>query len=45
MPMVVDPGSLHPPLQLTFTTNGIIDRVGTISNCRIFTSGMRCRQF
>ena len=43
-PLPADPAVLHPPISLTFTTHGIIDRVGTIGACRASASSMRCRQ-
>jgi len=43
-PLVVDAAALHPPISLTFTTRGFIDRVGRIGACRGSASAMRCRQ-
>ncbi|TMA41167.1 MAG: hypothetical protein E6J83_12940 [Deltaproteobacteria bacterium] len=43
-PLPADPAVLHPPISLTFTTHGIIDRVGTIGACRVSASSVRCRQ-
>jgi len=43
-PLLADPAVLHPPISLTFTTHGIIDREGTIGACRDSSGAMRCRQ-